>query len=146
MLMIKVWEKNWNLANTFWQIQKWGMEDTETSTLPCHPSTYFRSTVNWIMYSENWNVLQKLTLHVDSFWKTLRMECVDTFVLTRTILLWRGRNLCEHKLICLTWKIDCRKWILLILYPRKSEYKVEILQTYKFNKFCFVTQRRTHGL
>ena len=32
------------------------------------------------------------------------------------------------------------------LYPRKSQYEVEILQTYKFNSFCFVTQRCTHRL
>ena len=28
----------------------------------------------------------------------------------------------------------------------KIQYKVEILQTYNFNNFCFVTQRCTHGL
>ena len=28
----------------------------------------------------------------------------------------------------------------------RSNTKVEILQTYKFNNFCFVTQRCTHGL
>ena len=31
--------------------------------------------------------------------KKIRMECVDTFTLTRTILFWRGPNLCVHKLI-----------------------------------------------
>ena len=34
--------------------------------------------------------------------KKSRMECVDTFTLTKTILLWRGRNLWVHKLIWLT--------------------------------------------
>ena len=29
---------------------------------------------------------------------------------------------------------------------RESQYKVEILQIYKFNNFCFVTQKCTHGL
>ena len=130
----------------FWQILKWRMEHTESSTLPCHPSTFRCSTINWIMYSKNWNVLQKLTWHLDSFWKTLRMECVDTFTLTRTILLWRGRNLCVHKLICLTWKTECRNWCCWPLYTRESQYKVDFLQTYKFNNFCFVTQRCTHGL
>ena len=32
------------------------------------------------------------------------------------------------------------------LYLRKNQYKVENLQTYKFNKFRFVTQRCTNGL
>ena len=68
------------------------------------------------------------------------------FMLTTTIWLWRGQNLCVQKLIWLTWKTKCRNWILLIFYPRKSQYKVVILQTYKFNIFCFVTQRCTHGL
>ena len=31
--------------------------------------------------------------------KILRMECVDTFTLTRTILIWKELNLCVHKLI-----------------------------------------------
>ena len=31
--------------------------------------------------------------------KTLGMECVDTFTLTRTILLWKELNLCLHKSI-----------------------------------------------
>ena len=113
-------EKNWNLANTFWQIQNWRMEDTESSTLPCHPSTCLCSTINWIMYSRNWHVLQKLTLHLESFWKILRMECVDTFTFTRTILLWKDLNLYVHKLVWLTWKTECRKWIMLIFVPRES--------------------------
>ena len=29
---------------------------------------------------------------------------------------------------------------------RESQYKLENLQIYKFNNFCFVTQRCTHGL
>ena len=64
-LTIKVWEMNWNLANTFWQIWKWRMEDREPSILPCYPSTCLCSTINWNMYSKNWNVPQKLKLH---FW------------------------------------------------------------------------------
>ena len=36
--------------------------------------------------------------------------------------------------------------IVIYLYPTKVQYKVEILQTSKFNNFCFVTQRCTHGL
>ena len=63
MLVIKVREKNWNLANTFWQTLKWRRGHTEYSTLPSHPSIRLYSTINWIMYSRNWNVLQKLTLH-----------------------------------------------------------------------------------
>ena len=73
MLTIKNRDKNWNLANTFWQILKWRMEVTESSTLPCHPSTFLSSTIKMIMYSKSWNVLQKLTLRLDSFWKILRI-------------------------------------------------------------------------
>ena len=29
------------------------MEDTESLNLPCLPSTFLYSTVNWIMYSKN---------------------------------------------------------------------------------------------
>ena len=146
MLMIKVSEKNWNLADTFWQILKWRMEDTESSNLSCPLSTCLCSTKNWIMYSRSWSVLQKLILNLDWFWKILRMECLDTFTLTRTISLWKDLNLCVHKLIWLTWKTECRKTILLIFVPEEEPIKSGILQTYKFNKFCFVTQRCTHGL
>ena len=52
--------------------------------------------------------------------KTLRMECVDTFMLTRTILLSKKRNLCVHKLIWPTWKTECRKWILLIFVHERK--------------------------
>ena len=120
MLTIKNWEKKWNLAKTFWQILKWRKEDTESSTLPCHPLTFLCSTINWIMYPKSWNVLQKLTLHLDSFWKILRMECADTFMLTRTIRLWRSRNLCVHQTILPTWKRNYRKWILLIFVHERE--------------------------
>ena len=146
MLMIKVWEKNWNLANTFWQIQKWRLEDTESSTLPSHPSTSLCSTINWIMYSRNWNVLKDFFLHLDSFSKFLRMECVDTFTLTRTILLGRGRILCVHQLIWLIWKTECSKWKLLIFVPEKEPIQIGNFKTNNFNSFCFVSQRCTHGL
>ena len=59
--------EDWKLANTFWQILNWLMEDAESSSFPCHPLTCLCSTTNWIMYSKNWEVLQKLTLHLDSF-------------------------------------------------------------------------------
>ena len=134
MWTIKVLEKYWNLANTFWQILKWRMEDAESSTLPCLPSTFLCSTINWIMYSKNWNVLQKLTLHLDSFWKTLMMDCVNTFTLTRTILFWKELNLSLHKLLWLTWKTECRKRILLIFVLEK-----EPKQKRKFYKFTNIT-------
>ena len=89
MLTIKVWENNWNVANTFWQILKWGKENTESSNLPCHSSILLCTTINWIMYSKNWNMLQKLILQLDSFRKILRLECVDTFTVTKTILIWK---------------------------------------------------------
>ena len=120
MLTIKVCAKKWNLANTFCHIVKWRMEDTESSTLPYHPLTFRCWTVNWIMYSKSWNVLQKLTLHLDSFLKILRMECADTFMLTRTILLWRSRNLRVHQTISSTWKRNYRKWILVIFVHERE--------------------------
>ena len=138
MLTIKVWEKNWNLANPFWQIQKWRMEDTESSTLPCHLSTCLCSMINWIMYSRNWNVLEKLILHLDSFWKVLRMECVDTFTLTRTIILWKHLNLCVHKLIWLPWKTECKKWILLIFVPERVNTKWEFYNLTNLTVFALI--------
>ena len=36
--------------------------------------------------------------------------------------------------------------IVDICTKRENQYKVELLQTYKFNNLCFVTQRCTHGL
>ena len=36
----------------------------------------------------------KETLRLDLFSKTLKMDRVDIFVLTRTIRIWRGRSLC----------------------------------------------------
>ena len=146
MLTIKVWEKNWNPAKTFWQILKQRMEDTESSTLPCRTSTCLYTTINWIMYSRNWKVLQKLILHLDSFWKTSRMEHVDSFTFTKTILIRRGRNLCVNKLIWLTWQTECTKRILMLFVPEMSQYKVEKLKTYNFDSFCIVTQRCAHGL
>ena len=119
-IAIKVWEKNWNLANTFCQILNWRMENTESSTLSCHPSTFPCSTINRIMYSKSWNVLQKLTLQLDSFWKIMRMERADTFMLTRTIQLPRSQNLCVHQTILLTWKRNYRKWILLIFVHKRK--------------------------
>ena len=48
------------------------------------------------MYSKNWNVLQKLTLHLDSFWKTLRMKCVDTFTLKNNTIMERAKLSCTQ--------------------------------------------------
>ena len=88
----------------------------------------------------------KLNLHLDSFWKTLNMECVDTFTLTTTIILWRGRNLCVHKLIWLTWKTECRKRILLIFVPENERIRSGNFTDLQVSQFFFVTQRFTHGL
>ena len=104
------------LFDRYWN----GEWKTESSTLPCHVLTFLCSTINWIMSSKNWIVLQKFTLHLDSFWKTMRMECVDTFTLTRTILLWRRRNFCVHQTTLPTWKRKYRKWILLIFVHERE--------------------------
>ena len=95
---------------------EWRMEDTESSTLPSYHSTCLCSTINWIMYQETEMCCKSL----DSFWKTSRMESVDTITLARTILLWKELNLCVHKLIWLTWKTECRKWRLLTFVPEKQ--------------------------
>ena len=68
-------------------------------------------------------------------WKTLRMESVDTFTLTRTILLWRSRNMCVHKLIWPTWKTECRKWILLIFVPEKEPTQSGHLSNLQLQQF-----------
>ena len=62
----------------------------------------------------------KVSLHLDSFWRTLRMESVDTFMLTWTIRLWRGRNKCVHQTKLPTWKRNYRKWILVIFVQEKE--------------------------
>ena len=36
--------------------------------------------------------------------------------------------------------------IVDFFYKKKNQYTLEILQHYKFNNFCFVTQRGAHGL
>ena len=67
----------------------------------------------------------KLTLHLGSFRKILRMESVYILTLTRTILLRGSRKLCVHKLIWLTWKTECKKSILLIFVPEKEPIQSE---------------------
>ena len=57
----------------------------------------------------------KLTLRSDLYWETLKIERVDTFMQTKTILLLRGLNMCVPRMIWPTWKIIFRKWILLII-------------------------------
>ena len=41
-------ERKIGIVQTFWQKLKWRMENTEYSTLPCHPLTILCSTINWI--------------------------------------------------------------------------------------------------
>ena len=69
------------------------MEDTESSTLPCHLWTSPCSTINWIRYSRNRNTLPKSSLLLDLFSKTLKMDRLDTFLLMKIIRLWRGQKL-----------------------------------------------------
>ena len=45
------------------------------------------------------NYAAKVNLAFGFVLKKMRMECVDTFILTRTILLWKELNLCVRKLI-----------------------------------------------
>ena len=62
------------------------------------------------------------------------MESVDTFTLTKTILLWKELSLCVRKLIWLNWKIECRKLILLIFVHER-----EPIQKWKFYKVTNLT-------
>ena len=57
------------------------------------------------------------------FSKTLKMDRVDIFKLTRTIRLWRSRNLCVHQTTLSTWKINYRKWISLIFVHERANTK-----------------------
>ena len=57
----------------------------------------------------------------------------------------------RSKLVCTqadmtNLKNRMQKMDIVDICTRESQYKVEFLQTYKFNNFCFVTQRCTHGL
>ena len=145
MLMINVWEEMESCKHFLTETE---IENGRHRVFNFDMSSFDYSLLNdkqdYVL--KNWKVLQKLTLHLDSFWKILTMESVGIFTLTRTILLWRDLKVSVHKLTWLIWQTECRKWIFLIFVPRNSQYKVEILQTYKFENFCFLTQRCTHGL
>ena len=82
---------------------------------PCHLSTAFSSTRNWIICSAKSNTQTKSTLQSDLFWKPFKMERVDTFMHTKAIRLWKGRNFCVPARIWPTWEKNFRKWILLII-------------------------------
>ena len=135
MLTIKVWEKNWNLANTFRQTLKWRKEDTETSTLASHPSILLCSTINWIKYSKNWNVQRNLNLRLGLFSKKLRIEYVDTFMIKRTIRVRRDRNLCVHQMTLPTWKRKYRKWILLLFVHEREPIPNESFTNWQNSQF-----------
>ena len=65
------------------------------------------------------------------------------FTLTRTIME-------RAKLVCtqadMTNLKDRMRKLVIVDICRKSQYKTEVLQTYKINNFCFITQRFTQGL
>ena len=73
------------------------------------------------LVSKDSNALPKLTLRLDLFSKTLKMDSVDIFMLRRTIRLWRGRNLCVHQTTLPTWKRKYWKWILLIFVHEREQ-------------------------
>ena len=75
----KLFDRYWN--------REWKLQSLQLCHVILRPSICLCSKIKWIIYSKNWNVLQKLTLHLDSFWKILRMERVDAFTFMRTILL-----------------------------------------------------------
>ena len=95
-------------------------EDTVYLISPCHPSTTHSSTRNWIALSTNWNMQLKSNFPSDLYWKTLKMERVDTFMHTKTIQFCRCLNLCVIRRIWSTWKENCRKWILLIIEQERE--------------------------
>ena len=53
-------------------------------------------------------------------------------------------NMEKAKLVCT--QADMSNLLDRMQYSRKSQYKVEILQTDKCDNFCSATQRYTHGL
>ena len=100
----------------------------------------YSSTQKCIMCLMNWNVPSNSTLRSDLYWKTLKMERKDTFTHTKTIRFWRGLNLRVRKRTWLTWKRNCRKWVLVIIALYKERSVIKNLQTYKCYGFCSVPQ------
>ena len=122
-------------------------EDIVFSISPCQPSTTLWLTRTWTYYSKDSNALTKLTVRLDLFSKTLKMDRVDIFMLKRTIRLWWGQTLCLHQTTLPTSKRNYRKGILLIfVHERESQYQMEVLQTDKSDSSRSATQRCTHGL
>ena len=85
-------------------------------------STFDSTLINKkrIDYSKDPDALPKLTLRLDLFSKTLKMDLVDIFTLTRTIRLWRVRNLCVRQPTLQTWKRNYRKWLLWIFVHERE--------------------------
>ena len=117
------------LFGRFWN----GDWKTQSSTLPCPPSTFLFSTINWDMSSKNWKVLQKVTLHLESFGIPFEDGTVDNFMLTRTIRFWRGWNLCAHQTTLPIWNRKYRKWIMLNFVQERANTK------WKFYKLTNLT-------
>ena len=109
-------------------------------------STFDNSLINWIYYSVVSNALPNLTLRLDLFPKTLKMDRVDFFMLTRTIRLWRGQNLCVTRRHYQPQREITENGYCWSLYTRESQYQMEVLQTDKSDSFCSASQRCTHGL
>ena len=111
-------------------------------------STFDNSLINKKLESvfKDSNALPKITLRLDFFSKSLKMYRVVIFMLTRTIRLWRGRNLCVHQTTYqpqkeITENRFCSPW-----YTRESQNQIEVLETDKPDRFCSAAQRYTHGL
>ena len=82
------------------------------------------------------NPLPMLTLRLDLFSVTLKMDRVDIFMLTRTIRLWRGQNLCVHQTTLPTWKRKYRKWILLIFTRERANTKWKLYKLTNLTAFA----------
>ena len=117
-------------------LSAWKKEDNVFLNAQSHPSTIHFSTRCLITCSTNWDVQPKSTLHSDLFWKTLKMERVDTF-------MQRSKFVCTpDDMVNLNKKLQevdtCRK--------ERTNTKWRNHKLTNVTVFCFVTQRYTHAL
>ena len=76
-------------------------------------------TTNWIMYLKNSNVLPKWTSPWDFFWEKMKINRLDTFMPSKTVLSWKSVIL--HILQIWTfYERDCRKWMSATSAPGKK--------------------------
>ena len=105
------------------------VEDIGYSIPVCQPSTTLCSLKNWFTCSTSSIVHAKSSSHSNLFWKTVKKEPVDTFIRSKTILLWKNRSSFVAQAAQTIEKGDNGKWILLIFTPGndlipKGDFKI----------------------